>query len=164
MLAWTRRSGVHACFALWTCVVVEGQVTARSRLVLSRLRYVCTAVVHRRVRKAFRTWLKPPPGELSNHVRSLIHRSAAAMRHRRVYKAMSAWTSLARTRAKNVRLLNHVIAELQGIGIRRGWYTWCLLFDSKVRLRAFIARMRRQEESRADERSWAARSVGTRID
>ena len=99
-----------------------------------RLVWVAGAIRNRRARIAFSTWAEPVDDEAANYMRSLLHRSAMALRHRSVYMCLNTWMTWAHTRLRAL----WGIGALKNRRARVAMSTWIAWQQSRLQGRGRI--------------------------
>lgn len=117
------------------------------------LRWVAGSLASLRTRMAFNAWAVPAVDELKLYLRSVLHRTATAMRHRKVLAALNTWMAQTRALLDARRRVTGVVRELLGRGVRRGWFKWLEVLEHTARLRRYMAALCMRVE-RAALRSW----------
>lgn len=126
---------------------------------LASLRWGLSCVCQLRARRALSTWIDAIEcQEATMAIRSLVYRTAQAMRMQNVSLAFRTWATTAANLVRAVQSLRTVLDQLMGRGAGRAWNKWAAVAKSASRVyrHATVMRMRRERMAMG---CWAERSA-----
>ena len=145
---WTRRE-VSAAWAQWCGAAAVLSVLSSA---VSRLR-------GRDAGRAVCSWRSY--ASLRREAMAAVARSAAVLLRREVALGMRAWRLLHEERARQHSVMMGVVAQLQGLGVRRAWQSWRWAASEARRLLTLMGRATRAES--AAMARWQARAAALKL-